>query len=669
MPRMLVVLLVAGATLSLAAQDQSERPFVTEVNYVRVDMYPTKDDKPITDLRQEEIEVLEDGVPQTVVQFEHVQLAGPRPQTSRPEPSTMNEMRRALRDPRSRVFVLFLDPRHVQLEGSMKVRQPLINALNSLVGADDLIAVMTPDMSPRNMTFTRRTNNIEEILSSHWGKSDWLGTRDITEAEYEACYNIPEGKGLAERMIPRRREMLVLDALEGLVEHLRTLREERKAVITISDGWPLYGPDKTLARPLVDSATGDPRSIPVPPLGRDPLTGRPGANDRSTVAVTNDGIGYVDRGKCEVDRYMLSELNNEQRLVQIMRGANRANVSFYPVGPGGFTDTYRSLMSGPARALGMMADITDGYATIQPAMLETGLRRIVDDLSNYYLVGYYSNAKPDGKYHTITVRVKRPSVQVRARSGYLAAPASEAARAVMPAASADAADMRVLTQALATLATFSRELPLRVRAAAAWTSTGAAVIRAVAEVPRSRASGDDWSQGGEAVATLLNGAGKTVATGKASIDPVNFVAPITIAPGTALPADDYRLQIRVKGVSALGSTEVVSFALDAAPLGTGAMLLRRFGAREVPTADSRFRRTDRIVLETPAGIGTDISARLLGRAGNAITVPMTASIREDADGTRWRRVEATLAPLAVGDYLIEMVSGPDRTLTAFRVVP
>ena len=632
-------------------------------------MYPTTDGKPITDLRQEEIELLEDGAPQTVAQFEHIQITGPRPQTLRPEPSTLNEMRRALRDPRSRVFVLFLDPRHVQLEGSMKVRQPLINALNALVGGDDLIAVMTPEMSPRNITFTRRTNNIEEILSSHWGKSDWLGTRDRVEAEYEACYNIPEGKGLAERMIPRRREMLVLDALEGLVEHLRTVREERKAVITISDGWPLYGPDKTLARPLVDPATGDQRSIPVPPPGRDPLTGRPGTKDRSTVAITNDGIGYVDRAKCENDRLNLAELRNEQRFISIMQGANRANVSFYPVGPGGFSDSYRSLTSGPGRVLGMMADITDGYAIIHPAELESGLRRIVADLSSYYLVGYYSNAKPDGKFHKITVRVKRPNVQVRARSGYLAAPASEAVRAVVPAASADAADMRVLTQALATLATFSRELPLRVRAAAAWTSSGSAVIRAVAEVPRNRASGDDWSKGGEAEATLLNGAGKAVATGKSSIDPVTFVAPITIAPGTALPADDYRLQIRVKGVSALGSTEVVSFALDAAPLGTGAMLLRRFGAREVPTADARFRRTDRIVLETPAGIGKDIAARLLGRAGNAITVPITASIREDADSIRWRRVEVTLAPLAVGDYVIETVSGPDRTLTAFRVVP
>jgi hypothetical protein len=67
-----------------AAQDPtSQPPFTSAVNYVRVDMYPTSGDKPVVDLQQSEIELLEDGVPQKIAQFEHVSIQGSRMQAGR----------------------------------------------------------------------------------------------------------------------------------------------------------------------------------------------------------------------------------------------------------------------------------------------------------------------------------------------------------------------------------------------------------------------------------------------------------------------------------------------------------------------------------------------------------------------------------------------------------
>ena len=222
----------------------------------------------------------------------------------------------------------------------------------------------------------------------------------------------------------------------------------------------------------------------------------------------------------------------------------------------------------------------------------------------------------------------------------------------------------VLAQALSPLSAFSRELPLRVQAAAAWTSGRAAIVRTVVEVPRSRASGDDWSKGGQVDATLLNAEGKPIAKGSAALDPGTFVAQIAITPTAPLEPGDYKVLIRTKGTAALGSTESFLFTLQADPLGTGTLFFRRFGPREIPTADQRFRRTERIVVETPASLGGDISARLLGRTGLPLNVPVTATIRDDADGTRWRRVEITLAPLAPGEYIVETTS-KERVSTAF----
>ena len=55
------------------------------------------------------------------------------------------------------------------------------------------------------------------------------------------------------------------------------------------------------------------------------------------------------------------------------------------------------------------------------------LARMMTDLNAYYLLRYYSsNTNLDGRFRRITVRVSRPGVRVRARTGYLAPTETEA---------------------------------------------------------------------------------------------------------------------------------------------------------------------------------------------------------------------------------------------------
>ncbi len=670
-------LVILGATIGLAAQDSPVRPFESQISYVRVDMYPAKDGKPVTDLLESEIEVLEEGRRQEIVHFEHVSLGGVRPRSTR-APSA-DEVQRVAKDPRARVFVLFLDPRHVDVQGSMAARRPLIDALNALIGGDDLIAVMTPEMSPRALTFTRRTGSIEQLLETHWGTERWVGSRDPVEASYESCYDNPViigGSDVTREMILRRREVLVLDALENLVVNFGGLREERKAVITISDGWQLYGPDRTLTRVLFTKAEHDPRigqlSIPVPPLGTDPTTGRPSARDRSSGTMTSDGTGTNDRSLCESDRIALSALTNEHRFVEIMQSANRANISFYPVGPGGFSQTYRPL-GARMRSLRLMADTTDGMAIVQPSGLESGLRRVVDDLNSYYLLGYYSDAKPDGRYRRISVRTTRPGVQIRARRGYLAARVESTTRAVPDATSPESTNAQIISQAMGRLSASSRQWSLQGQAAVAWTSTGSAVVRVVAEVPRTMATGDDWSKGGEIDAALVDANGRGVADGQLQLTPGTFVAELNLLPGVPLAPGEYTLRLRARGAAVVSpGADDLEIVLPAAPVGAGVVLSRRgpaTGNREVLTADARFRRAERLVMEFPASSAGTFKAVLLDRTGKPLPIPVTTNVREDAQGLRWDRAEVVLAPLGQGDYLIEWTSGDARRLTAFRVVP
>ena len=66
------------------------------------------------------------------------------------------------------------------------------------------------------------------------------------------------------------------------------------------------------------------------------------------------------------------------------------------------------------------------------------------------------------------------------------------------------------------------------------------------------------------------------------------------------------------------------------------------------------------------------SARLVDRVGSPLQVPVTATTRADAgdEGLRWVVAEVALAPLAAGDYEMELeLTGGASHSFPFSVVP
>jgi VWFA-related protein len=335
--------------------------------------------------------------------------------------------------------VLFLDTLHVDGNWSRGISQPLINALNALVTEHDRIALMTPEMSARQLTFTPRTTSIEEILRRSWGKRDSPFDLTPEEAEFAACYpgnanDSVDDEGIAQEMILRRREVRSLQALDALVEHLGTLKwEERKAVITISNGWRLFDDDGRLGRPLGGKPPAPPPDE-LPPIG----IGRP--PERPTGGSQQSGAARATP-RCEGARMALARLRGETLFREILDRANRTNTSFYPIDPRRVVVFDENIV--PATGVGWnppvaqredrarlrdrhtalltMAESTDGLAVVNTSDIDASLQRISEDLSSYYLLGFYSTQKQDGKFHRLTVRVNRPGVQVRARRGYFAA--------------------------------------------------------------------------------------------------------------------------------------------------------------------------------------------------------------------------------------------------------
>ena len=181
----LAAVFVAAAALAQApAQPPAQPPqptFRTEANYVRVDAYPTTGDgAPVTDLTQADFEILEGGAPQTIEQFERVVVRAAGPQDTRVEPNTVRESRAMAEQSKARLFVLFLDTYHVDIGASHAIRKPLVEALDRVIGQDDLVAVMTPEMSATDIAFARSTTTIDGFLTRywHWGDRDREQLRD-----------------------------------------------------------------------------------------------------------------------------------------------------------------------------------------------------------------------------------------------------------------------------------------------------------------------------------------------------------------------------------------------------------------------------------------------------------------------------------------------------------
>ena len=455
----LIVVAIVAVTSGSRAQSpgaaqpaQQPPPFRAGTNFVHVDVYPTANGTTVPDLAAADFEVLEDGVPQKIETFEHVNIQGLTPEEAKAEPTSTREAASMAETTKGRLFVIFLDKYFVTLYGSHDIRRPLVNFLNRLLGPDDMFAVMTPDMSAADLSFARKTGTVEDNLRRFWfwgQKDDNILPDDPTEREVQECYGDSRMPATAlNELVQRRREKKVIDALTDLTIYLRGVREGRKAVITVTGGWLLFRENKDLN---TDPTTGMPKPIPVPPTG---IT----TDGKITTDTSVENLGY-SKSKCERDRFWLSTIDDRRDLYALFDLANRNNVSFYPINPMGLEASSRpidqdrfvgrpngtlldpqsvqtkgeqdataprlatpsSLVEARTENLRELAASTDGIAVVDTNDLDRGMKRIAADLSSYYLLGYAStNAKLDGKFRKITVRVKRAGVDVRARRGYRA---------------------------------------------------------------------------------------------------------------------------------------------------------------------------------------------------------------------------------------------------------
>ena len=643
-------------------QQPQQPTFRTGISFVRVDVIVTdRNGKPVTDLKQTDFDVFEDGDLQSIETFKLIEITGiPRPGDELPREirTDYDEEYETSRED-VRLFVIFLDDYHVRLGSSLAARQPLANFINNQVGAMDLVALMYPLTPMAALKFSRNRNSLVSAVQQFEGRKYDYTPRN----ELEQTYTFYPAE-----IVERIRNQVTLSALESLVTHLGSLREGRKAVILVSEGFTNL----------------------LPPQLRDPIASLPGLgnpNRNRPLAGENDPNEERARWLANID--LMGELRN------VFDAANKNNTAIYALDPRGLANfefdlgqnigpgADREMLQSTMDSLRILADNTDGRAIVNRNDLDGGLKQVVRDSSAYYLIGYNSTRAPaDGKFHEIRVRLKRPGLQVRARKGYWALTAEDMKRAMAP-------PPPPVPPAVGKALTAIVEPP-RGRLIRSWIGTargeqGRTRVSFVWE-PLPPVPGAERFQPSQVTLVATGPNNQTYFRGRVPkevpvivsdravdsrgnlLDPVPLPRQPSRVEFDVVPgALELRISVHGRGTDVVDTEirqiQVPDFTTPQVHLSTPAVH-RAANARElqaikkdaeaIPTAGREFRRTERLLVRfTVLGPGATtpaVSCRVLNRIGGAMSeLPVPPS----ADG-RLYEIDLPLAGLVSGEYLVEI---------------
>lgn len=667
--------IVAGAFVARAqqpppAEGENLPRFRGGVAFVTVDVYPRRDGQVVEGLGPDDFRVFEDGKLQKIETFQAVTFDPLTPGTERRDPNSVAESEDAARDPHNRVYVVYLDPYHTDVTSSHEAPATVAAFLERVIGPRDVFGFMTPETPLRTLTFARRTDTIEAELRRHWA---W-GLKSQTDQPQRVIPQDAAERAIAnacgrdaDLAIRVHREDRLMSSLEQLMLRLQALRDERKNVLFLSEGWT----PQSMSAPAAPDAGGPP-PITVGPGGRI------GTNRRA------DGAPQNLESECRRLVGHLSGIDFEQRFRELIERAQRANVAFYPIDLGGLKavsamtassadGSIAAIMRGRAASGGArntlltLAENTDGLAVVDTNDLTAGARRIAGTQSSYYLLGYYStNPARDGRYRRIEVKATRPGLRVAARPGYQAPTEEEYRAATAPPVSPTAVNV---SEALARLSVTRRDEELFVRGIYADRT-----LDIVVELPPDALGDSRWASGAE-VTIATTSPGGPGSTETARIAPGEGTARV-IVPVSGPAAGPWE----IRAVAAAGNTEAearthVVAGAHGPWIGEPRVLRAGPAARALPrpTATSDFHRRERLVVEVRVADGAPPpEVRMLDRRGQPLDVAAAITQARGTEDGVWQ-ITVTMAPFAAGEYVLDVSVSDgttrDQRLVPFRVVP
>jgi VWFA-related protein len=384
-------------------QDPSDDEVVRiTTNLVQVDPVITdRSGKPVTDLRPDEVQIFEDGKPQSITNFSYVSVKSATPTTTvKPANKSVAPIPPVPLKPEQvrRTIALIVDDIGLSFESTHFVRRGLKKFVEEQMEPDDLVAIIrTGGGIGALQQFTSDKRQllaaVDKVKWNPTGRGGVSPFAPISE-DQPSVDNLGTGRGAddeeAEDFDRFREDFFAVGTLGAINYVIKGLRElpGRKSIVLMSDGIKVFN---------ASDPTGSSRVLEA----LRSLTDL--ANRASVVVYTMDARGLPTLGFTAADSSAgLTPQQFEQRL------SNR-----------------RSQFFESQNGLNYLAHQTGGLFIHNNNDLNAGIRRVIQDQEGYYLIGYrpdestFESVSGRRKFHKLSLKVTRPGkFNVRMRTGF-----------------------------------------------------------------------------------------------------------------------------------------------------------------------------------------------------------------------------------------------------------
>jgi VWFA-related protein len=377
------------------------------VNVVNVEVYVSDKNGKVSGLDKKDFEVQEDGRPMAITNFLAVDKGKTVIGEEAPPPLAPGEKAPPVlpagydrtpvpEDQRLRLIV-YIDNYNLKPFDRNRVMRELRIFLDQKLHRDDQVMLVTYDRSMHiRHPFTTDTSLINaQLLEIE--KISAQGVHQESDRR-EVLKNIEDSSSGSQAMDFARAYAgaafndlsFSIDAMKNLVSSLAGM-PGRKAIVYVSDGLPMIA-------------------------GEDVFYDIQSKYPGTSILSSN------------------SEFDASRRFDELTSQANANRVTFYTIdaaglrsfsatsaenataGQGVYIDSIN--ISNVQSPLMMIAEKTGGVAVINSNTYTEQLNNIADDFNSFYSLGYTPPHYGDGRYHKITIKVKRKGVKVRYREGY-----------------------------------------------------------------------------------------------------------------------------------------------------------------------------------------------------------------------------------------------------------